>query len=42
MKINAHRNKGAYIMSTEAMDVDNLLSKSRNLANKRKEAETNE
>lgn len=42
MKINAHRNKGAYIMSAEAMDVDNLLSKSSNLANKRKEAETNE
>lgn len=42
VKINAHRNKGAYIMSAEAMDVDNLLSKSSNLANKRKEAETNE
>lgn len=42
MKINAHRNKGAYIMSDEAMDVDNLLSKSSNLANKRKEAEANE
>lgn len=42
MKINAHRNKGAYIMSAEAMDVDNLLSKSSNLANKRKEAEANE
>ena len=42
MKINANRNKGAYIMSAEAMDVDNLLSKSRNLASKRKEAEANE
>lgn len=42
MKINENRNKGAYIMSAEAMDVDNLLSKSRNLANKRKEAEYNE
>ena len=42
MKINANRNKGAYIMSAEAMDVDNLLSKSRNLASKRKEAEGNE
>lgn len=42
MKINANRNKGAYIMSAEAMDVDSLLSKSRNLASKRKEAEGNE
>lgn len=42
MKINANRNKGAYIMSAEAMDVDNLLSKSRNLASERKEAEGNE
>lgn len=42
MKINVNRNKGAYIMSAEAMDVDNLLSKSRNLASKRKEAEGNE
>ena len=42
MKINANRNKGAYIMAAEAMDVDNLLSKSRNLASKRKEAEANE
>ena len=42
MKINANRNKGAYIMSVEAMDVDNLVSKSRNLASKRKEAEANE
>ena len=42
MKINANRNKGAYIMSAEAIDVDNLLSKSRNLASKRKEAEGNE
>ena len=42
MKLNENRNKGAYIMSAEAMDVDNLLSKSSNLANKRKEAETNE
>lgn len=42
MKINANRNKGAYIMSAEAMDVDSLLSKSRNLASERKEAEGNE
>lgn len=42
MKINANRNKGAYIMSAEAMDIDNLLSKSRNLASERKEAEGNE
>ena len=42
MKINANRNKGAYIMSAEAMDVDNLLSKSRNLASERKEAGGNE
>lgn len=41
MKINANRNKDAYIMSAEAMDVDNLLSKSRNLASERKEAEGN-
>ena len=41
MKINANRNKGAYIMSAEAMDVDNLFSKSRNLASKRTEAEAN-
>lgn len=42
MEINANRNKGAYIMSAEAMDIDNLLSKSRNLASKRKEAEADE
>lgn len=42
VKINESRNKGGYIMSAGAMDVDNLLSKSRNLANKGKEADTNE
>ena len=42
MNINTNRNKDAYIMSAQAMDVYNLLSKSRNLASKRKEAEANE
>ena len=31
-KMNAKRNKGAYVMDADAMDINNLLSKSQNLA----------
>ncbi len=36
--INKERNEGAYVMDTESMDIDNLLSRSQNLArSKRKD-----
>ena len=31
-KVNEERNKGGFIMDTEAMDINRLLSKSKNLA----------
>lgn len=37
LKINEDRNKGGYIMASGVMDVDTLLSKSKTLADKRKE-----
>jgi transposase len=40
VKMNAERNKGAYIMGSDAMDINKLLSKSQKLAhNTRKEAD---
>ena len=42
LKINDERNKGGYIMPTGVMDIDTLLSKSKNLAAKGKEGGTNE
>lgn len=33
-KINEERNQGGFIMSSEAMDVNNLLSRSQKLAQK--------
>ena len=42
LKINDERNKGGYIMPSGVIDVDTLLSKSKNLVAKGKGAETNE
>jgi len=40
VKMNAERNKGAYVMGSDAMDINKLLSKSQTLArNTRKEAD---
>jgi len=34
-KINEERNQGGFIMSSEAMDINNLLSRSQELTRKR-------
>ena len=36
-RINEERNKGAFVMGTEASDIETLLSRSRELAESRKE-----
>lgn len=39
--IYAERNKGAYVMGEDSMDIDNLLSRSQSLAqSKRKDGDT--